>query len=290
MNSETRAGCPAKKQDGTTRQTRTPGRRIHITGAPRSGTTLLHVLFLTCFEIDGRVEEERRLRRPAPKGRSIVCTKCPDETCFTAGVLSVDAKLFAVYIERDPRDVIASEHGRWPGRYFTNLRVWRRNARAARKAGGHERFIVVDYARLVREPDKVQAELMTAMPFLRPTLNFSRFHQAVHRPIAEWGPAMHAIRPITEAGLDGWRRHLPRVKGQIQRHGDLTPDLIAGGYETDASWAEVLADVPPDLTPSLHRETLSPRKRVTDRLICLRDAASYLIRNVGPVGIGPIRL
>lgn len=259
-------------------------RRIHITGAPRSGTTLLHVLFLACFDIDGGVKEELRLRRPAPRDRWIVCTKCPDEVGFTAAMLSLDPRLHAVYVARDPRDVIASEHGGWPGRYFTNLRVWRRSARAARRARGKARFHTVDYHRLVTEPDVVQAELMAAMPFLRRTHPFSRYHEVVRDPSAEWAPAMHAIRPVTANSLGAWRFRPERIKGQIARHGDLAADLIAHGYERDRHWMSALRSVKTDLTASVHPETLGLRRALRDRLPRIRDAALYLLRNAIPMG------
>ncbi len=37
--------------------------RIHIVGASRSGTTLMHELMTTCFKIDGATKEEVRLWR-----------------------------------------------------------------------------------------------------------------------------------------------------------------------------------------------------------------------------------
>lgn len=262
---------------------RAESRRVHITGAPRSGTTLLHVLFLACFDIDGGVKEELRLRRPAPRDRRIVCTKCPDEVGFTAAMLSLDPRLHAVYVARDPRDVIASEHGGWPGRYFTNLRVWRRSARAAGKARGRDRFHTVDYHRLVTEPDVVQAELIAAMPFLRLKHPFSRYHEVVGDPSAEWGPAMHSIRPVTADSLGAWRFRPERIKGQIARHGDLAADLITHGYEQDRQWLSALRSVEADLTSSVHPETLSARRALGERLPRFRDAALYLLRNTVPM-------
>lgn len=269
--------------DRTPDATLEPARRIHITGAPRSGTTLLHVLFLACFEIDGGVKEELRLRRPAPRDRRIVCTKCPDEVAFTAAMLSLDARLHAVYVARDPRDVITSEHGRWPGRYFTNLRVWRRSARAAEKARGRERFHIVDYHRLVTEPDAVQAELMATMPFLTLKHPFSRYHEVVSDPSAEWAPAMRSIRPVTPESLGAWRLKPERIKGQIARHGDMTGELIALGYEHDQHWLTALRPVEADLTPSIHPERLGLRRAISERLPRIRDAVLYLTRNALPM-------
>lgn len=256
-------------------------RRLHITGAPRSGTTLLHVMILTCFDIDGPVEAEQRLRRPVPRDRRLICTKCPGEVEAAVAILKLDPRLDVVYLARDPREVITSEHAAYPGRYFTNLRVWRRAARAAARARNHPRFHVVDYRRLVTEPDVVQAELMTVMPWLRPVRRFSDYHLAVDRPNAEWGPAMRQIRPVCPSSLGAWRRHLSRLQGQLHRHGDLGDELIALGYEPDRAWMRLLDGVEPDLTPSVNTETPSLRRRLKERLPRLRDMALYMMRNRG---------
>jgi hypothetical protein len=253
-------------------------RRIHITGAPRSGTTLLHVLFLTCFDIDGRVEEEQRLRRPVPPGARVTCTKCPGEVEAAAAIARLDARLDVIHVRRDPRDVITSRHDRHPGRYFTNIRVWRRAERAAARALGQPRFHIVDYERLVRDPDAVQQALMDAMPWLRPVALFSQYHLQVAAPNAEWTRAMRDIRPITDAGVGGWVRHLARIKGQERLHGQLGEELVALGYERDHSWMALLRDVTPDLTPSVNPERLSLRRAVSQRLPRLRDMALYFVR------------
>lgn len=257
-------------------------RRLHITGAPRSGTTLLHVMILTSFDVDGPVEAEQRLRRPVPRDRRLVCTKCPGEVEAAAAIVKLDPRLDVIYLARDPREVITSQHAAYPGRYFTNLRVWRRAARAAARAKGHPRFHVVDYHRLVNHPDRVQAELMTAMPWLKPVCLFSKYHLAVRNPNAEWLPAMRQIRPVCPSSLGAWRRHLPRLQGQLRLHGDIGAELIAHGYEPDRDWMRLLKGVEPDLTPSVNTEILSLRRRLKERLPRLRDMAIYMIRNRTP--------
>src|SRR5256885_11397004 len=56
-----------------------PPMRIHITGAARSGTTLMLALMVTCFDIDGAVARETRLWRAPARGRRIVLTKQPQD-------------------------------------------------------------------------------------------------------------------------------------------------------------------------------------------------------------------
>ena len=186
------------------------GKRIHITGAPRSGTTLLLSLMLACFAIDGGVARERRLWRTPPKNRRIVCTKFPDETDFAAAMLACDSDLHVIFIVRDPRDVVVSRHHASPGRYLTNLRVWRQNYTAARPYFDHPRFHVVRYRDLVRDPDAVQRRLGAAMPFLEPVRPFSRYLECSRDEGGAW---LRGMDMDLLTGLRGQHRQLARASG-----------------------------------------------------------------------------
>lgn len=239
-------------------------KRIHITGAPRSGTTLLLALMMACFDIDGGVAEERRLWRTPPKGRRIVCTKYPDETDFATQMLRFDPDLHVVFLLRDPRDVVASQSHLGPDRYLTNLRVWRKNLAEAKPWFGHRRFHVVDYSDLANDPDRVQARLAADMPFLVPVKPFSRFLERAEEEGGEWLSAMHMkLRPVAPDRVGSWRGHLPRVKGQMLIHGDVSGDLADFGYEPDERWRSAFAGVRPDLRASAAIERPGFGKRVT---------------------------
>src|SRR5262245_17032620 len=99
--------------------------RIHIVGPQRSGTTLMQALFATCFDVDGATLEEIRLWRRMPDGERVLVTKRPGDELLAPFLLPLDPNLWFVFMLRDPRDVVVSEHGREPGRYWSNLRAWR---------------------------------------------------------------------------------------------------------------------------------------------------------------------
>src|SRR5256885_11036539 len=84
--------------------------RIHITGAARSGTTLMLALMATCFGIDGAVEQETRLWRAPVRGRRIVLTKQPQDERLALFLTRLDPRLHIIYMLRDPREVIVSVH------------------------------------------------------------------------------------------------------------------------------------------------------------------------------------
>ena len=220
--------------------------RIHIVGPQRSGTTLMQVLFGTCFDIDGVTTQEQRLCRRGPAGERVLMTKRPGDEVLAPLLLPLDPHLWFVFMLRDPRDVVVSEHGREPGKYWSNLRVWHQSMDIYRKLKDHPRFVVVRYEDLVATPDDVQRELTRRMPFLRIMVPFSQYHTHVSQAAAQSGQfnrAMRGIRPVTTESIGAWRAHLPRVKRQLKMHGGITSDLITMGYEPDNSWRRMLDSV-----------------------------------------------
>jgi hypothetical protein len=252
--------------------------RIHITGAPRSGTTLMLALMLTCFDIDGGVPREQRIWRGVPKGRRIVCTKRPGDERVASALVHLDPSLHVICMLRDPRDAIVSIHNAKPDAYWSNLRAWRDSAHAIERYRRHPRFHVVHYDALAADPDGVQAKLAAAMPFLRQICPFSRYHEAVQVGDAQWLRAMRSIRPISRENVGAWRRHLPRLKGQLLRHGDIADELIALGFEKDKSWLELLDGVEPDMTPSRAPERMGLGRRLTRIWRDVSGGATYLAR------------
>lgn len=222
--------------------------RIHITGAARSGTTLMLALMMTCFDIDGAVTKETRLWRAPVRGRRVVLTKQPRDEAFAMRLARFDRKLHVIYMLRDPREVVVSIHGSAPDRYWSDLPDWRRSVKAARPYFHHPRVHVVRYDELVRDPDGVQRRLAAAMPFLKVTRPFSQFHEHAKLTDPQWQRAMGSIRPPSPEALGSWRQHLPRLKAQLAAHGDICAELIELGFEKERSWFALLGSVQPDET------------------------------------------
>ena len=249
--------------------------RVHITGAARSGTTLMLALMLTCFDIDGGMARETRLWRAPVRGRRIVLTKQPADENLALFLSRLDPKLHVIYMLRDPREVIVSRHGTDPNRYWTNLRAWRESVAAASRHTGQRRLHIVRYEDLLNDPDTVQQALCKAMPFLRIVQPFSGFHEVAELEIAQWGAAMGSIRRVMGAETLSWRKHLPRLKGQMARHGDLSDELIRLGHETDKEWLRLLDGVAPDLAESRAPERESLRRRFDHRWRDFVGALAY---------------
>ncbi|HUJ47852.1 MAG TPA: sulfotransferase [Rhizomicrobium sp.] len=254
--------------------------RIHVTGAPRSGTTLMLALMLSCFDIDGAETKETRLWRAATRGKRAVLTKQPADEALALFLMARDPKLHVIWMLRDPRDVVVSIHGSAPDQYWTNVRAWRESVAVARPYLGHPRFHLVRYDDLARDPDAVQAKLAAAMPFLAETRPFSRFHDFAELEHNQWRVAMRSIRSISPDSVGVWRKHLPRLKGQLERHGDISGELIELGFETDRAWLSLLDGVDADTRPSRTPEAGSLRRRFNHRWRDFLGMISYGMQRV----------
>ena len=222
------------------------GLRIHIVGAsPRTGTTLMTELMVNCFDIDKYEGHEISIFKKQKKDYDIYCTKNPRDILVASPLLSIDSKLWMIHMERDPRDVIVSRHKNKPAVYWTNLRLWKMRRKAIQKASKHQRFIVVRYEDLVKEPDGVQQELINKMPFLVKKSKFSDFYKMAS-PSDMSINALQGLRPVNTKSIGKWRDNKPRVAAQLRIHGDISRDLIELGYEKDNSWIDELKDVEPD--------------------------------------------
>jgi hypothetical protein len=223
--------------------------RIHIVGiSPRTGTTLLAECMVACLDIDGFEPHEASIAR-LRFGCRVYLTKRPADLRFIRPRLRLDPDFHAICLMRDPRDVIVSRHGKDPNRYWVPLRVWKQRWPIYRQLLEHERFTVVRYEDLVTDPDGVERRLIERMPFLFPRCAFSTF-PAVAAPSEAALRALGGVRRLDAESVGNWRRHLPRVAGQIALHGPIADELVALGYERDRSWMSILDGVTPDLAAS----------------------------------------
>lgn len=254
-------------------------KRIHIVGAPRSGTTLMQSLMGACFAIDGVMEKELRLWRAKGHGYKILCSKRPGDEALAPGLLPLDPALHIIYMLRDPRDTVVSRHRRAPDTFWSNLDAFKTSIAYARQVWDHPRFHVVRYEDLAHDPDQVQARLAARMPFLEETALFSEFHRLVSDTDVKQ-QALGGVRPINRNSIGVWRRYLPRIKAQLDLHGPITDDLIALGYEGDDLWLKELEGVEPRNETSLRPEDVSSAKRLRQGLRRRLHMGIYLAKRL----------
>lgn len=236
-------------------------KRLHITGCPRSGTTLLVEMVRSCFRCDGAFEHERSVLKPAPESASVYITKLPGELDILPALMASDPDLHVLVCLRDPRAVVSSIHANAPGCYATDYSTWQDCRRRTHVLQNSDRFLSVRYEDLVLRPDDVQACIGKAFPWLEVTGKFSDFHEKA-APSKEACQALNGVRSLEAGRLESWRLHLPRIKEELHRHPEMLRDLVDCGYEVDESWAQILDDV----TVREHRVWREPSPGVLKRL------------------------
>ena len=250
-------------------------RHIHIVAcSPRSGTTLLHEVMVTCFRTDKHYDHEIRFNLVSAEDGQILITKRPKDTMYMPAVLEDDPELYVIYVLRDPRDVICSRHGKDKSMYYSNIRLYRELHAYATRMYGHERFLEVRYEDFVRDPDATQRLIEDKFPWLEKKHDFSEYHEYA-QVSAKSATAMHSVRPIAPTSVGVWTQHPGRIKGQQQIHGSLTPLLIELGYESTADWEKVLEGVDPDMSRSRYPEKVYFWKRVSRNVDAKRKVAMY---------------
>jgi hypothetical protein len=249
-------------------------KHLHIVAcSPRSGTTLLHEVMVTCFEVDKHYDHEVRFNLVRAQDGQIVITKRPKDTMYMPAVID-DPELYVIYLLRDPRDVIVSRHGKDKGMYYSNIRLWRELHEIAKSIASHERFLEVRYEEFVSQPDAVQRQIAAKFPWLKKKHNFSEYHQ--HAVVSDKSIlAMNDVRPIAPSSVGKWTSNLPRIQAQQLTHGSLSPDLIACGYETSSIWEQVLNGVEPDFSRSRYPEKVYFWSRISQRINASRKVANY---------------
>ena len=249
-------------------------KHLHIVAcSPRSGTTLLHEVMVTCFKVDKHYDHEVRFNLVSADDGEILITKRPKDTMYMPDVID-DPELYVIYVMRDPRDVIVSRHGKDKEIYYSNIRLWRELHAYARTIANHPRFLQVSYEEFVSDPDAVQEQIAVKFPWLVKVHKFSEYHE--YAKVSEKSKlAMNDVRPIAPTSVGKWKSNLSRIKAQHVTHGSLTPDLIECGYETSAEWEQVLADVEPDFSRSRYPEKVYFWSRISQRINMLRKVANY---------------
>lgn len=224
--------------------------RIHIVGCgPRTGTTLLTEMMIASYDIDVYTDHEDRIAKPPKKPGTVFLTKSPKDIVVVEPILRMVKNLHVIFMLRDPRDSIVSMHGTDKDRYWSNLQYWKNFMPFAEALMNHPRFLTVRYEDMARDPDGVQQRISEFLPFLEQTHTFSDFHRT-SKPSSDSRLALGEVRPVSGDSIGNWRKHKPRIVGQLMEHGPITEDLIKYGYENSADWEKELEGVEPDLRES----------------------------------------
>jgi hypothetical protein len=230
---------------------------------------------VACMTIDAFEAHEASVSR-LRFGGGVYLTKRPGDLAAIGPRLRLDPHFHAICLMRDPRDVVVSRHAKDQRRYWTPLRIWKARVPIARDLSRHARFTMVRYEDLVHDPDGTGQRLAVRLPFLGLRHPFSAF-PAVASPAESAIEALGGLRPFDVESIGNWRRHLPRVAGQLALYGSIADELIEFGYEADNAWLSELRDVAPDLSSS-HRGGAGRRwRRYIERSIVPRISARAVV-------------
>jgi hypothetical protein len=221
----------------------------------------MHELMTVGFKIDGYARHELNVFLEPEQEFKVFCSKRPRDVYYVRPLLTLRNDLWVIYMLRDPRDVIVSTHRVAPDMYFSTLSAWKQHHVAAQKVQDHPRFITVKYEELVTDPDGIQRWLHDQMPFLKKRVRFSEYHEHAS-PSSGAIRALGGVRPISAESVGAWRDHKPRVLAQLQRHGSITDELIALGYEDDDAWLDALSGIQPENGQSRIPERISWKKKL----------------------------
>ena len=134
---------------------------VHIVGCrPRSGTTLLAEAMRTCFRTNDYPAHEWSLSESKWGGPGIRLTKKPIDIVVSSEFLEAIDDLTVIYLLRDPRDVVVSNHAADPEKYWVGMNFWRIYSQFAARKDDHPRLVVLRYEQFVSDPDDAQDRIL----------------------------------------------------------------------------------------------------------------------------------
>jgi hypothetical protein len=147
------------------------------------------------------------------------------------------AKLRAIVLVRDPRDVLTSHHSGHARKYFQDIEEWRMLHEYCRKQKDQPDVMMIHYEDLVADVSGTQKriEAFTGEKAERP---FEEFYKAGGEG-SDTRP-MNGVRPVDRKGIGRWRlpEHRQRIDEVLRQAPDFAQILTELGYEPDASWID----------------------------------------------------
>jgi hypothetical protein len=214
-----------------------------VCGFPRSGTTLMQMMLQFAFPAAKGFRGEFDGWRAATccwRNSAQMFSKVPEDLFRLCELRAIyagrRARLRAIVLLRDPRDVLTSFHAAQPQRqYFLSAAQWLRYYEAFRRERDRADVLTVRYEDLADGPDAVQArvEYFLGRAAERP---FSEFHTA------DWSAfdtrPLNGLRPLGCEKVGRWRdpAHFHRIGEIIEQLPRLPDYLVDLGYEATIDW------------------------------------------------------
>ncbi len=220
---------------------------IVITGAFRSGTTLLLLLFPYAFrDVITHEGEITALNVQLPSVYKWRVSKLPNDIHHVR-ILHEKLDPYIVYMLRDPRDSIVS----WKeikNDYHLSYDEWQRNLIFAESAKS-PKLIILRFEDLISRPEQIENTIVERIQGIEKKCNFAECYKYMdskspylHQLTHDSGPnrSRENIRPMDQSVIGSWRYDKVRIWQQLKKFPEMQATLEKYGYEKDDSWQRLL--------------------------------------------------
>lgn len=200
--------------------------RLLVCGCARSGNTLMLHLLDTGFKdteivYDGPGGEVVPTEEDITEGK-VVIGKFPKKANKLSKWLK-DEHFGAVYMMRDPRDVLVSKHWLKPGKFWVQPKRWIQTAEIAEQYKDHERVLLVKYEDLLRNPEDIQRKISVKFG-LEITRSFNECHSNFDKNDVTNINNMNGARPFDSSRIGNWTKDKEK-KQYVERTLKAFPDI-----------------------------------------------------------------
>ncbi len=216
-------------------------RRVYIRGCARSGNTLMLYMCGTGFKNSHILEPERVPFPEVSVPDQVTFGKIPrperegEEARIRADNFLVEEDAAIIYMMRDPRDVLLSEHEMKPNEpWHKNPNLWIRNALLCQKLESHPRLVLVKYEDLLTKPNQIQEKIATALG-LEIAIPFSDCWQHF-QPDKSNSRALNGVRELDQSRIGNWKKDPAQrkyIQNRFSRWPYILPLMKHFGYEVE---------------------------------------------------------
>lgn len=234
---------------------------IHVTGFPRSGTTLLMACLQSTVESHyvhaKEYSFEYILGIKDPDWERSIAKRPNDILRYTqwAKLRRRNPNIGLILMVRDIRDVMTSVHHNVPGDYFihwdyayriTGFNKYKKSANGLKAMiDGYDKFrkdpltMPIRYEGLVKFPDVIQTAIENRLGV---EFNNKKFSDHPDQKIFDLYNFKRITDKIDQSSIGKWRRpeHRDYIRREFEKHSELFEVLIRDGYEKDKDWIDNL--------------------------------------------------
>lgn len=206
-----------------------PIRRVYIRGCPRSGNTLMLLLCGVGFK-NSHVLTAQDIPIPNKSNpNQITFGTFPSPEGLSHKKVQADHFLdledaAIIFMIRDPRDVLVSEHGAKPGEpWIKDPKRWIDNALILNQVKEHERVLWIKYEDLVTNPNAIQEKIAVkfGLDINRP---FSECWQHFQPISPDYLKSIKEIKPLEKDKIGVWNKD-PKKKDYVTQKLAQRPEI-----------------------------------------------------------------